>query len=267
MRNLSNRVYLVSGAGSGIGRELVLELIKKGCNIAAVDINKESLDETFKLANVEKSRLSLHVTDISNREQISKLKEEVIKHHKKLDGMFNNAGIIQPFVKFEDLEEKDIVRVININTYGVFYMTKEFLPLIKESDEGLIANTSSMGGFLPVPGQGIYGASKAAVKIFTESLYSELMDTNVNVSVIFPGAIATNISKNSGLEVKENAEESSSFNALPANEAAKIIIKGIEKEKLRILVGSDSKFMDRFYRFFPVRAIKLIYGKMKELLN
>ena len=266
MRNLSNRTYLVSGAGSGMGRELTLELIKKGSNVAAVDINKDSLEETFKLANVDKSRLSLHVTDISKKDQISKLKEEVIEHHQTLDGIINNAGIIQPFVKFEDLEDKAIERVITINTYGVFYMTKAFLPLIKESDEGLIANVSSMGGFLPVPGQGIYGASKGAVKMFTEALYAELMDTNVNVSVIFPGAIETNITKNSGVSI-EGGEESSSYKALPAKEAAKIIIRGIEKEKLRILVGSDAKFMDKLYRFFPVFAIKMIYKKMKDLLN
>lgn len=265
MRNLQNRIYLVSGAGSGIGRELVLELIKKGCNIAAVDIDEESLKETFKLAKVDKSRMSLHITDISNKEQISKLREEVIKHHKKLDGIFNNAGIIQPFVKFKDLDEKDFTRVININTYGVLYMTKEFLPLILESDEGLIANTSSMGGFLPVPGQGVYGASKGAVKLFTESLYAELLDTNVNVSVIMPGAIETNISKNSGVSIE--GADSKSHRTLPANEAAKIIVRGIEKEKLRILVGKDAQFMDKLYRFFPIKAIKMIYKQMKGLLN
>ncbi|QWB99899.1 SDR family NAD(P)-dependent oxidoreductase [Mycoplasmatota bacterium] len=265
MRNLKNRTYLVTGAGSGMGRELVLQLLDMECYIAAVDINKEALDETFDLANVDKSRLSLHIADISSKDEIKRLKDEVIKHHKKLDGIFNNAGIIQPFVKFQDLNEKDIERVININTYGVLYMTKSFLPSILESDQGIIANTSSMGGFLPVPGQGVYGASKGAVKLFTEALYAELLDTNVNVHVIMPGAIKTNISKNSGVNI--SGGDSSSHKTLSAKDAAKTIIKGVKKEKLRILVGKDAKLMDKIYRFFPVFAIKMIYKQMKDLLN
>jgi short-subunit dehydrogenase len=124
-----------------------------------------------------------------------------------------------------------------------------------------------MGGFLPVPGQSIYGAAKAAVKLFTEGLYAELKETAVRVSVVFPGAIATNITVNSGLEMPKASSGSSGMSALPANEAAHIILHGMETNQYRILVGSDSKFLDFLCRLAPEYATNFIAKKMKALLG
>jgi short-subunit dehydrogenase len=123
-----------------------------------------------------------------------------------------------------------------------------------------------MGGFLPVPGQSLYGASKAAVKLQTEALYAELMETNVNVSVIFPGAIATDIANNSGVAVA-GAEESNGRQMTSAEDAARTIIEGIERDQYRILIGSDAKMMDKLYRLMPKRAVSIIYNQMKDLLS
>jgi short-subunit dehydrogenase len=125
-----------------------------------------------------------------------------------------------------------------------------------------------MGGFLPVPGQSIYGASKAAVKLMTEGLNSELLDTNVRVTVVFPGAIETNITANSGIEIPPGGgdPEASSLQAMPADQAAEIIVEAIEKDSYRVLVGSDAKLMDFLYRLNPKRAAKFIYKQMAELL-
>jgi short-subunit dehydrogenase len=124
-----------------------------------------------------------------------------------------------------------------------------------------------MGGFLPVPGQSIYGAAKAAVKLFTEGLFAELKDTSVRVSVVFPGAIATNITANSGIEMPKASSGSSGMSALAANEAARIILHGMETNQYRILVGSDSKFLDFLCRLAPEYATNFIAKKMKALLG
>ncbi len=122
-----------------------------------------------------------------------------------------------------------------------------------------------MGGFLSVPGQTIYGAAKAGVKILTEGLYSELKNTNVHVTVVFPGAIATNITENSGLG-KPKSNGDSKLKPLPAEKAAEIIIDGIDKNKFRILVGKDASFLDFLYRLAPQYATNFIQKKMSELL-
>ena len=204
--NVQNKVFLVTGGANGMGRELVLSLLSKGARVAAVDIDETALQETIDLSGSQRDRLSTHIVDITNRDAVAALPEQIIAEHGAIDGIINNAGIIQPFIRVKDLDYAAIERVMRINFYGTLYMTKEFLPHLLKRPAAHIINISSMGGFLPVPGQTIYGASKAAVKLFTEGLHSELLDTNVNVTIVFPGAIGTNIAKNSGVEQSLNPE-------------------------------------------------------------
>jgi short-subunit dehydrogenase len=170
-------------------------------------------------------------------------------------------------VKVNDLTFDQIEHVMNVNFMGTVSISKAFLPHLLERPEAHIVNISSMGGFLPVPGQSIYGASKAAVKLFTEGLYAELKETKVRVSVVFPGAIATNITANSGIEMPKVTGDSSAMATMPANEAARIILHGMETNQYRILVGSDSKFMDFLCRLVPEYATNFIAKKMKALLG
>jgi len=158
---------------------------------------------------------------------------------------------------------------MHVNFWGLVNVTKAFLPHLLKRPEAHIVNTSSMGGFLPVPGQTAYGASKAAVKLFSEGLRSELLDTNVKVSVVFPGAIATNITVNSGVATPQEAtaRDSAKFKTLSAAKAAEIIIDGMEKNKYHILVGQDAKMMDFLSRVMPDRAARLIYSQMQSLLG
>ncbi|HSM23956.1 MAG TPA: SDR family oxidoreductase [Anaerolineaceae bacterium] len=123
--------------------------------------------DTEQLAGKHKETLSLHVVNIAEKESVLALVDQVINIHDVVDGVINNAGIIQPFVRVTDLSYEVIQRVLNVNFWGTLYMTKAFLPLLLEHPEAHIVNISSMGGFLPVPGQTIYGASKAAVKLLT----------------------------------------------------------------------------------------------------
>ncbi|MBN1264625.1 MAG: SDR family oxidoreductase [Anaerolineales bacterium] len=265
-----NKVVVVTGGGNGMGREMVLQLLSRGAKVAAVDINAAALQETVSLAGEMKDKLSTHVVNITDREAVAALPEQVIAVHGTVDGLINNAGIIQPFVRVNELTYAQIERVMDINFYGTLYMTKAFLPYFLKRPEAHIANVSSMGGFLPVPGQSIYGASKAAVKLLTEGLHSELANSNVHVTVIFPGAIGTNIAANSGVDVGAQAEADSgsgSIKTLEPGKAAAIMLNGIEKNSYRVLVGSDSKLMDFLYRFNPRGAANFIYKQMRSLLG
>lgn len=268
--NVKGKTIVVTGAGNGIGRELTLNLLKKGAEVAAVDLAENALEETKNLAGASAVKLSLHYLNITNKEAVDQLPMQIISRHGQIDALINNAGIIQPFVKINQLNFDAIERVMHVNFYGTLYMIKAFLPHLLKRPEAHIANVSSMGGFLPVPGQSVYGASKAAVKLMTEALYAELLATNVKVSIIFPGAIGTNITANSGVEAPKMSEEDikkSSFKPLPVAEAAEIIVRGIEKNKVRIFVGSDSKFMNFLYRLSPGFATRFIAKQMKSLLG
>ncbi len=266
--NVANKVIVVTGAGSGIGRSLALALIQRGARVAAVDLNEATLKETAALAGSNQDKISLHVCNIADRDAVEALPQAVIDAHGTVDGLVNNAGIIQPFVKFNDLDHKAIERVLNVNLYGVIYMSKAFLPHLLKRPEAHLVNVSSMGGFFPVPGQSLYGASKAAVKLLTEALYSELTDTNVRVTVVFPGAIATNISQNSGVNISAPSDGASrrSFQMTSSERAAEVIIEGMENNRFQVFIGRDSNMMNLFYRFNPRRATRFMYNQMKSLL-
>lgn len=267
----NNKTIVVTGAAAGMGKEISLQLLKKGARVAAIDLKQEPLDELKTAAGDLAKNLSLHICNITDRAAVEKLPEEIIRTHGAVDGLINNAGIIQPFVRINDLSYEAIDRVMQVNFYGLVYVTKTFLPYFLKRPEAHIVNTSSMGGFLPVPGQTIYCASKAAVKLFTEGLRSELLDTRVKVTLIFPGAIGTNIAQNSGvagtLKMDEATMKNSSIKMLSAQKAAELILQGMEKDAYRVLVGSDAKFMDKLYRLSPKFAAEFIYKKMRELLK
>ncbi len=266
---VQGKVIVVTGGGSGMGRELVLNLLNKGAKVFTVDINEKTLQETVQLAGDKKDNLATAVVNIADKAAVEALPAKVIEKFGAVDGIINNAGIIQPFVKFKDLEYSAIERVMNVNLYGVLYMTKAFLPHLLTRPVAHIANTSSMGGYLPVPGQTIYGATKAAVKLFTEGLYAELLDTNVKVTVIYPGAVGTNITANSGVAIPggERTAEESKIKVLPADKAAEIIVNAIENDSYSVFVGSDAKFMDFLRRLNPKFATRFIYNQMKTLLK
>lgn len=264
-----NKVIVVTGGGSGIGRQLVLHLARKGARVAAVDMNEQALQETLILAGSLGEKISTHVVNITDLKAVEALPDQVIAAHGSVDGLINNAGIIQPFVKVANLNYEQINKVMNVNFFGLLYMTKTFLPYFQKRPEAHIVNLSSMGGFLPVPGQTIYGASKAAVMLLTEGLNSELLETNIHVTIVFPGAVSTNISVNSGIMTKEERSslDTGKMKMTAPEVAAQTIIDGMEKDKYRVLVGSDAKMMDILMRLNPRQAARFIFKQMKSLLD
>lgn len=254
---------IVTGAASGLGKELTKQLLELGANVAASDINEENLE---KLKNELKSdKLKTYIVDMGNNDSIKKFRENYKKDYNDVDIIINNAGIIQPFVNIDALDDKTINRVMNINFFGPVNLIRYFMEdLTKDKKEQYIVNVSSMGGFFPFPGQTIYGASKAALKIFTEGLYAELQETNVKVMIVLPGAMNTNIAKNSNVEVKMDTN-SNNYKMLSVDKAAFQIINGIKKNKFKLFLGSDSKFLRFLYKINSVWAIKFINKKMSNL--
>lgn len=260
---IKKKNVIITGAASGVGKELTKQMIHKGCNVAAIDINEENLI-TLK-EEIKSNKLKTYVVDMGNDESIKKFREDYKKDYSDVDIIINNAGIIQPFVNVENLDDKTINKVMNINFFGPVNLIRYFMEdLTKDKCEQYIVNVSSMGGFFPFPGQTIYGASKAALKIFTEGLYAELQETNVRVMIVLPGAMNTNITKNSNVEVK-NTNSSNSIKMLEADVAARKIIEGIEKNKFKLFLGNDSKFLKILYKINSKLAIKFINQKMGEI--
>jgi NAD(P)-dependent dehydrogenase (short-subunit alcohol dehydrogenase family) len=267
---IPGRVFVVTGGGNGIGREVVLGLLDRGARVAAVDLSEERLAGTVALAGPHKDRLSTHQVNVTDVEAVKALPQQVIEAHGTIDGLLNVAGIIQKFVHFSELETSEIERVMTVNFWGVVNMVSAFLPELLKRPQAALVNVSSMGAFIPVPGQTVYGASKAAVKLLTEGLHAELRKTSVRVTVVFPGAVATSITENSGVHIPAVAGGSGNASnqkvLLPA-EAAKIIINGMEKGSYRVLVGPDARMMDWFTRLVPERAMTMIADQMSGLLQ
>lgn len=255
--NLKLKKIIVTGGGNGVGRELVFQLLEKGATVIAVDINETGLSETRQRTN-NNFRLFTYRVDIANRADVENFAQTVIRELGSIDGIINNAGIIQPFLYLDDLELEQIERVMNINFYGTLYMIKALLPHLKTRPEAAILNVSSMGGFISVPGQSVYGASKAAVKLLSEGLASELRETKVKVSVVIPGGINTDIKKNSNIAHSDASNSKNAGMILTPGEAAALIIKTMEQGKLRNYIGRDSRLMCFLQRLSPISATRLI---------
>ena len=257
---IKGKNVIVTGGASGVGKELTKQLLEHGCNVAAIDINKENLENLKK--ELDSKRLRTYIVDMGDVESIKAFRENYKKDYSDVDIIINNAGIIQPFVKVGELEDKTINKVMNVNFFGPVNLIRFFMDdLIKDRSEQYIVNVSSMGGFFPFPGQTIYGASKAALKIFTEGLYAELEKTNVRVMIVLPGAMNTNITVNSNVKVNMSKEDSN-FKMLEPSVAAKKIIEGIEKNKFKLFLGSDAKFLKLLYKINSKAAISFINKKM-----
>jgi short-subunit dehydrogenase len=264
---VAGRVIVVTGAANGVGREVTLEALRRGARVAGVDVSQAGLEETAALA-AHSDGLSIHQLDITDRAAVAGLPGLVANRFGTVDGLVHLAAIIQPFVKVKDLDDATIERVMNVNWWGTLRLNRAFLPVLLERPEGHIVNTSSMGGFIPVPGQTIYGASKAAVKLLTEALHAECRGTRVRVTVVIPGGMATNMPANSGVTVDIDPAKAAELakNLTTAEQAAAQILDGMERNAYRVVIGRDARLMDIFYRVNPSGAAALIARQMKGLI-
>lgn len=260
---VKNKRIVVTGASGGVGTELVKALLNKGASVIAVSRNVEGLIKLKENLGVG-DRLMVYAVDVTDKEAVFTAVEQMVQVCGTIDGLINNAGIIQPFIKVQDLPWEKIEQVMKVNFYGQLYFIKALLPELLRRPEAHIVNIASMGGFLPVPGQVIYGASKAAVKLLSEGLYAELKDTKVGVSLVLPGGINTDIAKRSGVAVSAGATNSAAAKILLSpQKAALLVIDAMEKRKLSVRIGKDSKAFFFLYKHFPKTAIHAISKFMK----
>lgn len=256
MKRLKERVAVITGAGSGIGRATALALADKGCHLALSDINTDTLKESAAMARDRGVRVSEHRVNVGVREEIENFARDVESEHQAVHILVNNAGIgIQ--VSFIHQTVEQIERIVNINLLGVVYGCKYFLPLMIKQDEGHIVNISSAAGLNPLPGSSTYALTKFAVRGFSESIRHELNQNNVGVSSVHPGMINTNILHGTEYENAEtkikNKETFEKYGHSPEKVANKIVT-AIEKNQQRVLIGPEVFFWDTLKRAFPVRS-------------
>ncbi|MEQ6900528.1 SDR family oxidoreductase [Nocardioides sp. YIM 152588] len=266
---VNDRVFVVTGGGNGIGREVVLALLAKGAKVAAVDISEDGLGGTAELAGAG-DRLSTHAVSITDRDAVLALPEQVTAAHGRVDGLINVAGIIHDFKPVAELGFDDLERVMAVNFWGTVNTTKAFLPVLEARPESALVNVASMGALVPFPGQSAYGASKAAVKLFTEGLIAEHQGVGLKVSIVFPGGIDTGIADNSGVDLPSGGDvdmEKAKANLTSPQDAAAQIVGAVESGTPRVTIGKDAKMIDRLGRLMPSRAISLIAKKMQSLLS
>ena len=249
----------ITGAASGIGRALAIALAQRGCDLALADRDEAGLKSLA--AEIGATRkVSLHRVDVGEADDVMQFASEAITAHPALGIVVNNAGVAL-MGSFEEVDQAQMDWLFDINFWGVVHGTRAFLPHLKTRPEAHIVNLSSIFGIIAPPGQAAYAAAKFAVRGFSESVRHELAvaGSPVRLSVVHPGGVATAIARNSrtGVGVTDNARRAQSIerfeNAAKTapKDAALRIIKGIEKNEPRILIGNDARFMDLLQRFRP----------------
>jgi NADP-dependent 3-hydroxy acid dehydrogenase YdfG len=250
----TGKVAVVTGAGSGIGRALALNLAQRGAKLALSDVDVNGLAETVRQVEALGGEVESQFLDVTQRETVLEYAETVKTRFGKINQIYNNAGIAY----HGDVEQssfKDIERIVDVDFWGVVNGTKAFIPHLQESGDGHIVNISSLFGLLAMPSQAAYNAAKFAVRGFSEALRMELLISKapVKMTVVHPGGIKTAIARNA--TVAENYDQQSVakfFDAKLAkttpDQAAKTILKGVEKGKGRVLIGSDAIALDLFQR-------------------
>ena len=260
---------VVTGAGSGIGRALAIEFSALQAKVAINDVNAESLRETEELVRQNGGEVMGVVADISKEEQVEDMASKIVEHYGKVDILINNAGVTIARFDVDAMPTRWWHWLNDINLHGTFYCTKYLLPHIRQSERGHIVNISSAYGIAGVYGRSAYCASKFGLRGFSESLHLELLDSKIGVTLAYPGSIKTKIAEHSQAwenpQEKENARivQSRSSKILPA-QAARMIIRGIRKNKVRVLMGAEVKALDFMVRFFPSLAPRLIHYFLKR---
>ncbi|AWT55906.1 SDR family oxidoreductase [Mycolicibacterium smegmatis] len=254
MEGFAGKVAVVTGAGSGIGQALAIELGRSGAKLAICDVDTEGLAATEERLKAIGAPVKADRLDVTEREAFLLYADAVKEHYGTVNQIYNNAGIA--FTGDVEISEfKDIERVMDVDFWGVVNGTKAFLPHLIASGDGHVINVSSVFGLFSVPGQAAYNSAKFAVRGFTEALRQEMAIAKhpVKVTTVHPGGIKTAIARNAtaaeGLDAKELAEafDKKLANTTPQR-AAVIILDGVRKNKARVLVGPDAKILDVIVR-------------------
>ncbi|HET8992941.1 MULTISPECIES: SDR family NAD(P)-dependent oxidoreductase [unclassified Rhodococcus (in: high G+C Gram-positive bacteria)] len=254
MSEFTGRVVVITGAGSGIGRALALNLAAKGARLAVSDVDTVGLEETARRARDLGAEVLADHLDVTQREKVMDYADKVVERFGVVNQVYNNAGVAY-HGEFERTEFKDFERVVDVDFWGVVNGTKAFLPHLIASGDGHLINVSSLFGLLSIPGQSAYNAAKFAVRGFTESLRQEMLIAKhpVRVTCVHPGGIKTAIARNAAVPDGDDQVSFAQFfdsklARTTPEDAAATIVRGVRKNKGRVLIGADAKLLDGWVR-------------------
>lgn len=262
MTYTQGKIAVITGAGSGIGRALALQLNREGCELFLSDINSDALDNTIGQLSRKDIPADGQVLDVANKEGMHAWADRIASSKGHVDIVINNAGVAL-IATVEESDYADQEWLMGINFWGVVYGTQAFLPLLRKSMQGHLVNISSVFGLIGVPTQSAYNAAKFAVRGYTEALRQEMTESNVHVCCVHPGGIKTNIAKvaRGGDEAQTPEERGQEFEKLARTTpeiAAKKIVQAMEKRKKRLLIGLDAAIISLICRLFPVSYTRLM---------
>lgn len=270
MTHFTDKVAVVTGAGSGIGRALALALADHGAKLAISDVDAAGLARTHELLSARGARVRADRLDVADRGSMLDYADQVAAHFGVVHQVYNNAGIAFT----GDIEAMDFAHlesVMNVDYWGVVHGTKAFLPHLIASGDGHIVNVSSVFGIIAVPTQSAYNAAKFAVRGFTEALRMEMQtrDRPVKVTCVQPGGIRTNVARNAahvaGLDREELASSFDKIARTSPERAAQVIVKGVAKNRARVLIGADARAIDLLARVTGPRyqgVVRRFSGRM-----
>jgi NAD(P)-dependent dehydrogenase (short-subunit alcohol dehydrogenase family) len=258
MKNLNGRIAAITGAGSGIGRALAEELSRRGAHLALSDVNEVGLAETVARCEGRGVKVTSQIVDVADRAAVEAWADLVVDEHGAVNLIFNNAGVAVA-ATVESISYEDFEWLMNINFWGVVHGTKAFLPHLKAAGEGHVVNVSSVFGLVSIPSQSAYNAAKFAVRGFTDALRIELEidPCSVSATTIHPGGIATNIARDARVDdsvadvagsTEEAMVEFDKFLRTPPEKAARQILKAVERNRRRALIGPDAVVFDAVSR-------------------
>lgn len=266
MTQIRDRCFAITGAASGIGRALALEIAGRGGHVAVSDVDAR-VRETAALCEALGAKIHHATVDVADREAVYAWADDVVDHFGSVHGIVNNAGVSLTAM-VEDMDYDDFAWLMDINFWGVVYGTKAFLPHLRASGAGHVVNISSLFGIIAVPTNAAYNASKFAVRGFTEALRQEMLVERapVKVTCVHPGGIRTNIARSgrhremTNFEPKRDLIEEFEQDLTPttAEEAGRVIANAIEKGQPRLVVGLDAKAMERMQRLMPVKYQSIV---------
>jgi len=260
MTQLRGKVVAVTGAGSGLGRALAFALADQGAHVALSDVNATNLAETAELLSARKIdgvRVSTHHVDVRDWDAMQRYANEVEAQHGGADVIINNAGVAV-LRHFETLPFEDLRFVLDVNLWGVVHGVRAFLPLMQKRGSGHIVNIGSVNAFLPFPMNAAYTIAKYGVLGLSETLLQELAETTIRVTIVHPGAVKTNLVRNSPGFSQEQVAYFDSVAKTTSDVAARKIVRAIERDKAQILIGKDAWFMWLGKRFAPVWFTRII---------
>lgn len=264
MTILRDRLCVVTGAGSGIGRAVSLQLARDGARLCLVDVNEDNLRQTQGMAAQFDAECASHVVDVANREQVDDLARVVEERDGGASALLNIAGVMLYPSDLELVAPVDFSWVFDVNFGGVVNMCRAFLPQLRRQSEAHILNTASLAGLVGMMGVTAYGSSKFAVRGFSEGLRMDLFGTGVAVTTAFPGVVPTDIYRHArGYTQEALAKEEKRLTAMPhtsPDKAAAKILHGIRHNKARVLIGTETKVVDLIVRLLPAGYAPLLAG-------